>query len=265
MTEGTPNHPLFKKRAHMGVGWEIVFRREFEALELHRAHAATSFSNRFDEIVDTWEAPPTNFSEQETKAWEAFLHAELQVTNTVLPRLQWNAQFLVAYATFENIMNKLCRIVERRTQQSLSVRDLSGMGIDPAKMYLQKVAEISEPFQMTEWKNVIALRELRNKIIHANGEVDGTRPSEQLLKRLQEWKIFGVDLLMTDEVLIKQILLTDQFVLFAISTFRAVVDKICEVEVFAADPLPTGRVARMSEIEAVLDAMTGGPEDSDGR
>ena len=96
MTEGAPKHPLFKKRAHMGVGWEIVFRREFQALKLHCAHAATSFSNRFDEIFDTWEAPPMDFSEQETKAWEALLHAELQVTKTVLPRVQGNAQLLVA-------------------------------------------------------------------------------------------------------------------------------------------------------------------------
>ena len=87
------------------------------------------------------------------------LNDEYWMIHTVLPRLQWQSQFLTVYATMEHILNEICEIVRRKTNSKLSFKDLDGSGIHRARNYLVKIGGIEEPFQTEKWQRIKLLGE----------------------------------------------------------------------------------------------------------
>lgn len=74
-----------------------------------------------------------------------YMYEEYVTATESLPRIQWYAQFLIVYSTFEHTLHELCRIVQRRSDFSLSFKNLEGTGIT-ARNYLVKVAGVKTPF-----------------------------------------------------------------------------------------------------------------------
>ncbi len=170
--------------------------------------------------------------DEQRDAYHDHMYDECVNVNEVLPRIQWNSEFLVVYSTFEHMLNELCRIVQRRSAFDLSFRDLGGLGIERAKNYLSKVAGVKTPFEKPSWQRARLLGEIRNAIAHRNGEVDWT-PNDQ--------RSLGARLSKEPHLQLKkpipeqedaQLVLNSEFVRQSIAELRDVLVKVCNYELY---------------------------------
>jgi hypothetical protein len=63
---------------------------------------------------------------------------------------------------------------------SVELTDLKGDGIERARLYLTKVCEIQFPDGSHEWAEIQKLNNIRNCIVHAEGNVDDVRSPTKL-------------------------------------------------------------------------------------
>lgn len=97
----------------------------------------------------------------------------------VFPSLQWMSLFNSSYTVFEKNLNHMCEMAGRRVNAKITLKDISGQGIERAKIYLTKVVGIEEPFKTEKWHNIKKYAELRNVLAHASGELDLTKPNHK--------------------------------------------------------------------------------------
>jgi len=76
------------------------------------------------------------------------------------------------YSFLEHSMNHLCELCQEFNALSLKHEELSGAGIERARLYLQKVVKINFELLNTEWSELKALNKVRNRIVHADGALD---------------------------------------------------------------------------------------------
>jgi hypothetical protein len=84
------------------------------------------------------------------------------------PQIQWRSEFLVIYSYFEHTLNRLCCEVQQKSKFKLLLKDLHGSGIERARDYLVKLANVEEPFITENWQRVKFLSKIRNQIAHNN-------------------------------------------------------------------------------------------------
>ncbi|GLT19926.1 hypothetical protein GCM10007938_37090 [Vibrio zhanjiangensis] len=66
------------------------------------------------------------------------------------------------------------------TTTNCTLKEYSGLGIERAKNYLRKVAEIEVPTGTVYWRKVVEARDIRNIIAHNAGHLDENSHSKQL-------------------------------------------------------------------------------------
>lgn len=93
--------------------------------------------------------------------------------------------FIVGLCTFlESSLVRRCREVERKHNYPLSVKDLSGQGIQQAINYLRKVHQIEYPLENSiEWMRLQSVSKLRNCIVHNGGRLDESPRHVQEIKK----------------------------------------------------------------------------------
>jgi hypothetical protein len=156
----------------LASGFDRLFIFEFDALETHRAFVAKHFAATTKEFEERFASEMKAVPRDERDELRDLWIDEYETTVEILPRVQWNAQLLVAYSTFESILQSLCNIVEKRCKLPISFKELGGAGIQRAADYLRKMAGVRSPFETPEWQRALLLGELRNKIAHTNGVVE---------------------------------------------------------------------------------------------
>jgi len=148
----------------------------------------------------------------------------IEISET-LPNLHAYSVFLIAYSYFERTLNGVCASLRRNSQLPLAVDDLAGRGIIRAESYLRKVAGITSPFELQEWRSAKLFGEIRNNIAHRNGFVDyKPQDTASLWVRLTR---AGFEL--RQETLNQpdgQIILTGDSVLTAISAYKMVLQEV---------------------------------------
>ena len=209
-------------------GFDRVMIYEFTTLEAHRSQVDASFRRTIKAAEKQYEKARPELDEFEPHQAEylEFLAEQYQEAAELLPRLQWNAQFLVAFATFELCLSKLCRIVENKLGSPISYKDLQGVGIEQCRAYLLKVGKLKKVFDSKEGKDAWDMKGLRNVLAHANGEVR-YMPNEKghITEKIKRWKGIGVH--EKKEGIDTYLVLKPEFVEFAIETFRKVTVEIC--------------------------------------
>lgn len=178
----------------LASGFDRLLLIEFEALEAHRAFAEKHFTATARALEARFKREIAQMSETERYENHDLWIDEYETTVEVLPRLQWYAQFLVAYSTFEHSLQRLCEIVERRSHLPISYKELAGSGIQRASEYLKRMVAVKAPFASTEWQRALLLGEIRNKIAHANGAVTiRTKDQKSLYRRAKALKHLKFD------------------------------------------------------------------------
>jgi hypothetical protein len=140
-------------RLHCGFTKDILEKEQSE------------FKKQFDEKLESLKGD----ARQNYLEWQADNHFYLF---DIFPSLQWLSLFNTAYSVFEKNMNYICRLAERKTRSNFKLNDLNGQGIERAKLYLKKVANIDAPFNSQSWQKIKKYAELRNVMAHATGELD---------------------------------------------------------------------------------------------
>ena len=156
-------------QAQVASGFDRVLLYEFEYLEEHLRLAEEKFIGNADEMKRRLRLDLEGMDEDERSRYTDSMVDEWDKIVDSLPRLQWYAQFLVIYSSFEYSLSQLCRIVQKRSKFKLSEKDLYGQGIQRAANYLSKVAGVDTPFTNTGWQHALLLGEIRNCIAHNNG------------------------------------------------------------------------------------------------
>lgn len=88
---------------------------------------------------------------------------------SIFPNMLYKALFLHQYSVLEDSLNQICHNLEESQLYNISLTDIKGMGINRARIYLEKVGKITQPFQTNSWNTIMKLNRVRNVLIHANG------------------------------------------------------------------------------------------------
>lgn len=223
-----------KAVARIASGFDRILLYEFDYLEEHRAFAETHFLQNAKSFEEQFSADLAEMDEDERDTYSDHMIDEYTKVVEVLPRLQWYAQFLVVYSSFEHALNELCRIVKNRSGFSLSLKDLEGQGIRRAANYLSKVANVHSPFNSPEWNRALLLGEIRNAIAHRNGEIE-FKPND---KKSLSHRIQGVHGLQLKQIVAgmedAELVLDANFVRDAIRVLRKILTDIANYPLYEA-------------------------------
>lgn len=192
----------------------------------HMAEAIDKFENKFKESYEAIQ------DDEDKAAYSDHMNEEYITLAETFPRLQWYAQFLVVYSTFEHSLNSLCDLVTRRSNFDLKLKDLSGSGIHRSANYLIKVAKVESPFQTSEWNRTILLGKIRNVIAHRNGEMDSGIKDQNELGN----KFIGLTGLTLKSIIEdsneSEIVLSAEFVMEAVETLYKVLCDISNYQLY---------------------------------
>lgn len=220
---------LKKKLSRPLAHWmERRYEVEFQQLESHRSFmvgqlekAQSSLKAEFIKIHD--ELDPADQSD-----YTEFMEDDFDLFENTFPMLQWQAQILVIYATFEDSLNGLCNVLQRRLKSRLSFKDMNGAGHERAKTYLSKVGGLDSVFGSDMWERARLLGKIRNAIAHHQGRIDNTNDARTVaaLRKLNGLQLKPVAYSATEF----KILLSSQFVKDSIITLQAIVHSIATHE-----------------------------------
>ena len=95
--------------------------------------------------------------------------------STQLPTVHRYSIITAADSALETYLTDTCNTYADLRGASLRLTDLAGRGLVRAHHYLKKVAMIEFPEGLPDWVAVLRLRELRNCIVHADGQIEEHR------------------------------------------------------------------------------------------
>jgi hypothetical protein len=89
-----------------------------------------------------------------------------------VPQVLRASLFVQAYSLFERFLGLIATATGERLVVKLSVRDLSGKGIQQSITYLKKACGIQVPDQTPEWSTIKNLQRIRNVLVHKRGSIE---------------------------------------------------------------------------------------------
>ena len=199
---------------------------DYGVMARHCEVAKKAFESELIDLESIMEKELDGLDEHSQDAYFSEVNDYWIETAETLPRLQWYAQFLTAYAYFEHSLNDVCDLIKNEHSYSLSLKDLYGQGISRVRNYLVKVAGISKPFSCKEWQKVKLLAEIRNAITHRNGFVDHQPNNPQSVYS----RISSLENVVLKQELMNQtdaqIIFDQEFVLDSIKIFKSITSSI---------------------------------------
>lgn len=223
---------LRRNSQRIASGFDRILLYEFDVLNEHQTFAAKSLLRKQKALESEIKKMKANMDDEEQSGYIDHMHEEYVTATESLPRMQWYAQFLIVYSTFEHMLHELCTIVQRRSDFNLSFKDLEGAGITRARNYLVKVAGVEAPFQTAAWNRALLLAEIRNAIAHRNGEIDYQPKSTKVLSaKLKNEKHLKLKQIIAEQE-DAQIVLNAEFVRQSIESLREVIVDICNFELY---------------------------------
>ncbi len=147
-------------------------------------------------------------------------------------QIQWRSEFLVIYSYFEHILNHLCKVVQERSNFKLGFKDIDGAGIERARTYLVKVANVDKPFETKNWQRAKFLSKIRNVIAHNNSEIE-YKPDElkTLCAKLKKEVYLKLEPIAPKNEL-AEIMLSHQFLKQSLMELKAVVLDISNFQLY---------------------------------
>ena len=124
-------------------------------------------SEQAQEIENDLQEPPTGRSDDEI----IDLYDELDELKNAFPKILRYSLFVYSYSFFEKTLLRIADDYWHRRKLELKSTDLKGNGITQTQAYLKKVVGISFPYKESSWQNVLTLKDIRNQIVHHEGEL----------------------------------------------------------------------------------------------
>lgn len=211
------------------VFYHAAIDLDFENIFSYCKFAESSLKQEKEKFHQIYQQKTDQMSDEGKKELEHILIEMHWKLYDVFPNLLWNSVFNTAYATFENHLTSLCNIFEKGATHNIKLGDLSGKGIEKAKIYLSKVIGIKNVFNSTEWEEIKNASKVRNILAHTSGKLDlnNSKHNEVFLyAQNSHHKIIG-NLLDpgSKEALI---IITPEYIYDTLLNFRIILRKICE-------------------------------------
>ena len=107
------------------------------------------------------------------------LRDEFIEVNYQFPRLLYSNFLAGWYSFIEHNLVQLCDDLQLTVNIKIRERDESGIGVQRARRFLKEAAKYELPDEM--WQELNKIRQVRNKIVHENGELISfaTEPSNE--------------------------------------------------------------------------------------
>jgi hypothetical protein len=124
----------------------------------------------------------------ESEGWEAgdYFAEDQYLRETFghwLPRLSAYAVIILLQSLVEDQLRACAKRLRRDRALSLDVRDLHGRGVEPARNYLVKVANLDVANDLG-WHELSNLQALRNIIVHRRGRLGESGAHQEDVRRL---------------------------------------------------------------------------------
>lgn len=87
------------------------------------------------------------------------------------PNLLRRSSLLSLIGIFEKELNDLCKLFKTVKQYQIDIKDLNGMGMERASLYLEKIACIDVCRSSKEWGEIKNIQKIRNIVAHRNGSL----------------------------------------------------------------------------------------------
>ena len=226
---GNSKRWLYPSDYSIARGLDRLMLYEFGLLEEHRAFIAGHFDSRIAKYEARFQKQMEAIDDEYEQAQlaDAMLDERYSLIEE-MPKLQWQAQFMVVYATFERLINQLCEIVRRRSELPIAVSDLQGQGIVRASQYLQKMVGVKTPFKSPGWTKAQQLGRLRNAIAHSGGQI--RRDDKQSIAAATQLKAVSKSGFESDVYI--DVAISPDLVASAIVTLREVISDIANYELY---------------------------------
>lgn len=130
-------------------------------------------------------------------------------------RMHRYSAILASYSYLESSMLKICTDLEKRRNIAISVSDLQGDGIFRCKKYLNKMAGIDFEEINHQWSDLATLNKLRNCIVHADGDAERVRGSDNFIAQIES----SADLFFVEERLL---MISSNFVYSSLNNIESV-------------------------------------------
>src|ERR1700682_1451423 len=145
---------------------------------------------------------------------------------TVFPQYHRRASFLMLFAMFEDDLNELCRSVAAERKLTRPLEKTRGRGIERAKAWLAKVAQLDLGPIDKEWKKITQFRDLRNVLIHAAGFLEQGNPQHESVRTFTHVKSSG---LQSRRYARTEVILTSEFLPMVLDTFEAFYKSLVQI------------------------------------
>ena len=114
-----------------------------------------------------------------------------QQFGNVFPSILWRTTFLHSYFLLESSLNQICKNIQEAENYQLTVKDISGAGIQRASIYLRKVCNITIPFETVFWTELQDFNKVRNILVHSDGEVE--KSNQEIIRIASTYKGLNID------------------------------------------------------------------------
>lgn len=91
------------------------------------------------------------------------------------PNLQRRSALITLFSFLETELDELCRLYSEDLHCRITIKDMSGKGIERSTVYLEKVAGLRVGKSTPLWRELTSIQKIRNVIVHQNGKLRSMR------------------------------------------------------------------------------------------
>ncbi len=131
-----------------------------------------------------------DYSLRDTSQFDGII-GDLDWLNNYVANELRKALFTSIYSLVEPAFDIRIRFIKERDNLQLSLGDIKGQGIEKAKIYLTKLANIHVPH--LEWEQMMNLNKLRNCIVHGQGRLPNCKYQPHLRNYVSRQQHLSLD------------------------------------------------------------------------
>ncbi|MFT5206913.1 MAG: hypothetical protein ACI9CF_000654 [Candidatus Omnitrophota bacterium] len=174
--EYTMTHPQknFGEMALEIARWDLGYISQYldlvgSKLEENKAEFSEWYKENLKQLPD-----------REMKYYKEFHGDEFYERHHVQPFLLHSMLLVSCMSLLENKLAEVCQEIRNLNNIELTLGDITGLGIQRARVYLKKVIGVEFPDQDSTWHEITMYQKIRNYIIHQNSTLDDSESSNAI-------------------------------------------------------------------------------------